>query len=61
MKIHVNPSLKGQEQICIYILEDNINDIPNKDEKSMYSEIHKVNDPHSDGLDESQLSGDEID
>ena len=47
------------KQICKSILEDIINDIPNKDETSMYSE--KPKDPHSDGLDESPLSDDEID
>ena len=41
------------------ILEDIIDDIPNKDETSMYME--KPKDLHSDGLDESPLLGDEID
>ena len=51
MKIHVDFSLEDPEQICKSILEDVINDIPNKDETSMY----KRKDPLSDGLDESQL------
>ena len=41
------------------ILEDIIDDIPNKDETSMYME--KPKDLHSDGLDESLLLGDKID
>ena len=65
MKKHKNPSLKDPEQICKSILEDIINDIPykktSKDETSIYSEKRKVNYLHSDGLDESTLSGDEID
>ena len=60
MKKHVNPSLEDSKQICKSILEDIIDDIPNKDETSMYSEKHKVNDLHSDGMDESPLSTDEI-
>ena len=45
MKKHVDLSLEDPEQICKSILEDN--DIP---ETSMYN--HKLNDLHSDGLDE---------
>ena len=52
MKKHVNPSLEDPKQLC-----KDIKSI--KDEKSMYSE--KPKDPHSDGLDESPVSGDEID
>ena len=52
MKIPVNPSLKDSKQLCKDIKSS-------KDETSMYSE--KPKDPHSDGLDESPLSGDEID
>ena len=59
MKIYVDLSLEDPEQMCKSILEDIINDIPNKDETSIYSE--KPKDPHSDGLDQSPLSGDEID
>ena len=63
MKIHVDLSLKDPEQICKSILEDIINDIPNKktskDETSMYKEKPKVNYLHTDGLEESPLSGDE--
>ena len=59
MKIHVDLSLKDSEKKCKSILEDVINDIPNKDETSMYSEKPKVNDLHTDGLDEPPLSGDE--
>ena len=55
IKNHTDFSLEDPEQICKSILEDVINDIPNKDETSMY----KRKDPHSNGLDESQ--GDEID
>ena len=54
MKIHVDLSLEDPEQICKSILEDVINDIPNKDETSMY----KRKDPNSDGMDDSP--GDEI-
>ena len=61
MKIHVDLSLEGPEQICKSILEDIINDIHNKDATSMYTKKPKVNDLHSEGLDESPLSGDEID
>ena len=60
MKIHVNPSFEDSKQTCKSILEDIIDDIPNKDETSMYSENPKLNDPHSDGSNESPLSGDEI-
>ena len=59
MKKHADLSLKDSKQTCKSILEDIIGDIPNKDETSMYSE--KPKDPHSDGLDESPLLGDEID
>ena len=61
MKIHVDLSLGDPEQICKSILEDVINDIHNKDETSMCKETPKVNHLHSNGLDESPLSGDEID
>ena len=54
MKKHVDFSSEDPEQICKSILEDVINDIPNKDETSMY----KRKDPHSDGLDESPLPDD---
>ena len=57
MKKHADLSSEDPEQICQSILEDVINDIHNRDETSMYK--HK--DPHLDGLDESPLSGDEID
>ena len=57
MKKHVYLSLKDPEKISKSILEDIINDISNKDETLMY----KRKDIHSDGLDESALSGDEID
>ena len=50
MKIHVDLSLEGSKQLCKDIKS-------RKDETSMY----KPKDPHSDGLDESPLSGDEID
>ena len=43
---------EGPEQICKCILKDVINDIHNKDETSIYRKKHKVNDLHSDGLDE---------
>ena len=43
------------------IREDIINDIPNKDETSMYRQKPKANDLHSDGMDDSLLLGDEID
>ena len=52
MKIHVDISLEDPEQICKSILKDIINYIPNKDETSMYKEKSKVNDLHSEGLDE---------
>ena len=81
MKIHVDLSLKDQEEICkdiksikdetsmymekpkvndlhsdgLNILEDVIDDIPNKDETS----INKPKDPHSDELDDTP--GDEND
>ena len=54
IKNHTDFSLEDLEQICKSILEDVINDIPNKDETSMY----KRKDPHSDGMDDSP--GDEI-
>ena len=54
MKKHIDLSSEDPEQICKSILEDVINDIPNKDETSMY----KRKDPHSDGMDDSP--GDEI-
>ena len=54
MKKHVDFSSEDPEQICKSILEDVINDIPNKDETSMY----KRKDPNSDGMDDSP--GDEI-
>ena len=57
MKNHVHLSSEDPEHICKSILEDVIDDIHNKDESSMY----KRKDPHSDGLDESPLLGDEID
>ena len=59
MKLYVDLSLKDPEQICKSILKDVIDDIPNKEETSMYREKRK--DPHSDGMVESQLSTDEID
>ena len=52
MKQHVDLSLEDPEQICKSILEDVINDIHNKDETSMYRKKTKLNDLHSDGLDE---------
>ena len=54
MKKHVDLSSEDPEQICKSILEDVINDIPNKDETSIY----KRKDPNSDGMDDSP--GDEI-
>ena len=56
MKKHVDLSLKDPEKISKSILEDIINDISNKDETLMYKRKY----PHSDGLDEPPLSGDEI-
>ena len=53
MKIHVNSSLKDSKQLCKDIKSS-------KDETSMYSEKRKVNNLHSDGMDESPLSADEI-
>ena len=53
MKKHADPSLEDPEQICKSILEDVINDIPDKDDTSMYSEKPKVNDLHSAGIDET--------
>ena len=50
MKIHVDLSLEDSRQLCKDIMSS-------RDETSMYK--HKL--PHSDGLDESPLSGDEID
>ena len=61
MKKHVDLSLEDSKQICKSILKDVINDIHNKDETSMYREKNKINDLHSDGMDESALSTDEID
>ena len=52
MKIQGDLSLKDREQICKSIIEDVINDIHNKDETSMYRKKTKLNDLHSDGLDE---------
>ena len=57
--MHVDLSSKDRQQISKSILEDIINDITNKDETLMYSE--KSKDPDSDGMDESPLSGDEMD
>ena len=57
----VDLSSEDPKQICKSILEDIINDIPNIEETSMYREKPKVNDPHSDGLDELPLSSYEID
>ena len=45
MKNHVDLSLRVPEQLCKDIKSS-------KDETSMYSENPKVNDQHSDGLDE---------
>ena len=59
MKKHVNPSSEDSQQICKSILEDIFDNILSKDETSMHSE--KPKDPHSDGLDESPVPGDEID
>ena len=53
MKKHVDFSLEDPEQICKSILEDVINNIHNKDETSMYRKKPKVNDLHSDKLDDS--------
>ena len=53
MKKHVDLSSEDPEQICKSILEDVINDIHNKDETSMYRKKSKVNDLHSDKLDDS--------
>jgi len=49
------PKVNYQHSDGLNILEDVIDDIPNKDETSM----NKPKDPHSDGLDETP--GDEID
>ena len=51
------PKVNDLHSDGLNILEDVIDDIPNKDEIS----INKPKDPHSDGLDEPALSGDEID
>ena len=59
MKKHVDLSSEDPEQICKSILEDVINDIPNKKSSKEETSVYKRNDPHSNGLDESQ--GDEID
>ena len=61
MKKHGDLSSEDPEQICKSILEDVINDIHNKDETSMYRKKPKINDLHSDEMDESALSTDEID
>ena len=50
MKKHADLSSEDPKQICKSILEDIINDIPHKEETSMYRENPK--DLHSDGLDE---------
>ena len=52
MKNHVDLSIRVPEQLC----KDNKSI---KDETSMYRE--KSKDPHSDGLDELPMSGNEID
>ena len=54
MKKHTDLSSQDPEQICKSILEDDINDIDNKDETSTYRKKPKLNDLHSDGLDDSQ-------
>jgi len=41
MKEHADLSSEDPKQICKSILEDIIDDIPNKDETSMYSEKPK--------------------
>ena len=53
MKKHGDLSSEDPEQICNSIIEDVINYIHNKDEKSMYRKKPQVNDLHSDKLDES--------
>ena len=53
MKINADLSFEDSEQICKSIPEDDINDINNEDETSMYRKKTKVNDMHSDKLDES--------
>ena len=45
-------SSEDPEPICKSILEDVINNIHNEDETSMYRKKPKLNDLHSDGLDE---------
>ena len=57
MKKHVDLSLKDPEKNFKSILEDIINNISNIDETLMYKRKYI----HSDGLDESALSGDDID
>ena len=61
MKKHVDLSSEDPEQICKSILEDVINDLPNKKSSRVETSMYKCKDPHSNGLDESPLSDDEID
>ena len=65
MKVHVDLSSEDPEQMCKSILEDIVDDILNrktsKADSIISSEKPKVNDLHSDGLDESPLTGDNID
>ena len=61
IKKHVDLSSEDPEQICKSILEDVINDLPNKKSSKEETSMYKRKDPHSNGLDESPLSDDEID
>ena len=57
MKVHVDLSSEDPEQMCKSILEDIVDDILNrktsKADSIISSEKPKVNDLHSDGLDET--------
>ena len=55
MKKHVDLFSEDPEQICKSILEDVINDIPNKKSSKEETSMYKRKDPHSDGLDEEEL------
>ena len=56
---HGDLSSEEPEQICKSILEDVINDLPNKKSSKEETSMYKRKDPHSNGLDESP--DDEID
>ena len=56
---HGDLSSEEPEQICKSILEDVINDLPNKKSSKEETSMYKRKDPHSNGLDESPA--DEID